>query len=669
MITTDGIIPQNAKDNSVDPVVCTIGEGCKDVEMVGSWDSNSHPVLYYNQPFDFPQTVTRLILERSTDLQNWDLIGDTDNATLPTPNTSIPLIYSFADTDITLFPGQVYYYRMTGIAFAGNFSYNVVSINLANDIQSPRVQILSPYDGATVSGSIPVLVNAEDDINMARVDIYVSDRGVNNLVGSIALFGTNTSGSLTVDTTPYTNGAHAIAAIPYDAAGNRGMYALISVNILNGSTDAGIVIFAKDVGKSVLVPFQGPVCKIVGVKFDSAGNMVMVGNFMGTINFLGVQKTSVDPGAFDIVVMQVSPAGALNWIFTYGSQYDDLVGGVALDSADNIYITGQHLGTINFGGSDIVSGGGTTLPDIFLAKFGSNGHHLWSKGFGGIGGNAGNNLCLDSSDNIYVVGKVNFTADFGGGPRTNHGDNGFVAKYLGSDGSWVWDRIFVGNANYSAGVVSNASSVFVVGYIISGNLDLGGGTITGSGYQCGFVGSYSKADGSFNWGHLHSGDQSNIVALCCAVDGIGNLYVGGTYSKQFSIDSITFSETGIYCYVVKLNPATGVAVAGVVVLSGTSIDPVTGIPFGILVDTTGMIVVGGVFHGNAFIAKYTPGMLMQWYYTYSPSTIRGNLGQAVAVNGTRQIAFVGFFTGSITIGSTTLDSSGFTDGFLAKYNP
>jgi hypothetical protein len=53
--------------------------------------------------------------------------------------------------------------------------------------------------------------------------------------------------------------------------------------------------------------------------------------------------------------------------------------GVEVDATDAIFIASAFTGTLDFGGSAPVSKG---RYSVGLAKFDSNGHHLWSHSFG-----------------------------------------------------------------------------------------------------------------------------------------------------------------------------------------------------------------------------------------------------------------------------------------------
>jgi len=69
--------------------------------------------------------------------------------------------------------------------------------------------------------------------------------------------------------------------------------------------------------------------------------------------------------------------------------------------------------------------------NIFLAKFDSNGNHLWSKSFGGSYNDYGYSVSVDSSGNIYGTGYFSgYNIDFGGCPLSSVGSYDiYLIKY------------------------------------------------------------------------------------------------------------------------------------------------------------------------------------------------------------------------------------------------
>src|SRR5207249_1056760 len=155
------------------------------------------------------------------------------------------------------------------------------------------------------------------------------------------------------------------------------------------------------------------------VAFDSSGNVLVAGNYAGTVDFGGGPTFNGQPAIF---VVKYSPAGSYVWSRVFGitNPYNPYASntsanGVSVDSAGNVLVTGGFADTVNLGGGPLVCTGNT---DVFIAKFsGANGAHLWSRRVGSSPGwnNAGKGVAVDSGGNVAVTGTFGGTADFGTG--------------------------------------------------------------------------------------------------------------------------------------------------------------------------------------------------------------------------------------------------------------
>jgi hypothetical protein len=574
--------------------------------------------------------------------------------------------------------------------------YNIVSLSNCVDRAAPSVQITVPPDGSGQSGAFPVIINAVDDCSLDHIDLYVQDRGKFLLISSQKVYGTGGSIGYTLDTTqrplmnvnparPPLNGQHPLAAYAFDAVGNRSDYSLVTFFLRNTVTDPGNALFAIDAGHSNLNSF----CQITSVKTDSAGRINVVGIFQGTTNFLGQSISSVGGVTdYDLFVAQISTSGTLNWLNHYGNALENRLAAVTVDSTDNVIVIGQSNGDINLGGSTLINPS-TLGTSIIVAKYNSAGAHQWSIMHGGVlGGNNGNAVCVDSSNDVYIGGQFHFQADFGGGTRQgNGGESGFVAKYSGADGSYIWDHINLGNSfNSVSAVTTQGTQLFAVGYSF-GDIDVGGGNMPALTEQ-GFAASYNKASGAFNWGRPHAGTGSNVQALGCVMDTTGHLLVTGSYTSGFSIDSISYTQSGISGsgagYVVRLDTVAGLAIAGFQIGGTSSIGGVaSGGP--IAVDSAGNIIVGGIATGEVdfgdgqvtggtgsmWVAKYTPGMLVTWYDRLGGTPNGSAIVKSMAVDGSRNIVLVGGVSGSFSLQGNTVTSVSQqnSDGFVIRYSP
>ena len=135
--------------------------------------------------------------------------------------------------------------------------------------------------------------------------------------------------------------------------------------------------------------------------------------------------------------------------------------GVAVDSSDNIYVTGYTKG-----GLDNNSNSGSS--DIFLVKYNSSGSKQWTQQLGTSSSESGYGVIADSSNNIYVTGYTVGDLD----NNTNSGSKDlFIVKY-NSSGSKQWTQQLGSSLeDYGLGVAVDSSDNFNVTGYTSGDLD------------------------------------------------------------------------------------------------------------------------------------------------------------------------------------------------------
>jgi len=89
-------------------------------------------------------------------------------------------------------------------------------------------------------------------------------------------------------------------------------------------------------------------------------------------------------------------SGVQQWNRTWGGIDEDGGSLTAVDSSDNVYISGW---TVSFGAGD--SAGDS---DMVLVKYDSSGVQQWNRTWGGI--DPGWGVAVDSSDNVYLAGDT-----------------------------------------------------------------------------------------------------------------------------------------------------------------------------------------------------------------------------------------------------------------------
>ncbi|MFX0205286.1 MAG: SBBP repeat-containing protein [Candidatus Hodarchaeota archaeon] len=305
----------------------------------------------------------------------------------------------------------------------------------------------------------------------------------------------------------------------------------------NGALDALVAKFSPH-GTMLWSTYLGGVEQDSGrdIKTDSQNNIIVVGSTYSTdFPAFGAFDLTFNGGGRDAFVTKYTPNGSMEWSSFLGGNSHDLAYAVAIDSADNIYISGCTLST-NFpvsGGNDTTANGDY---DVFLVKMDPNGSLLWSTFLGGTLEDRGDSLLVNSLDQVYVTGETsssNFPAFNSNDTTYNGGVDGFIAKF-DSTGSFLWST-FIGGAADDVGRSLDLDSnedIFLTGQTYSDNLP--NPILAYSGDSDGFI---LKIDpnGVFSWNSYFGGTLYDIgVNLIVTLD--NQLAVTGwTYSSDFPI--------------------------------------------------------------------------------------------------------------------------------------
>ncbi|HLX96984.1 MAG TPA: SBBP repeat-containing protein, partial [Verrucomicrobiae bacterium] len=355
---------------------------------------------------------------------------------------------------------------------------------------------------------------------------------------------------------------------------------------------------------------------------DNAGN-AFVGGYTDSANF------PVTPGAFstnisgipdrfvhlypvDGFVTELNPGGSNLVYSTYlGGGQADGVYGIAVDSADNAYVTGFTCST-NFPTTNALPFqlAGTTNSllnhlacpysyyfnnNAFVTEIASSGTALkFSSYLGGTNYDWGNSIAVDSSNYIYVTGfsaSTNF-------PTTNALQQQFV--YVTPTNAVSTNQIFTTN--------------FSNGYLLNGSSNLT------SAYDA-FV--TKLAPGGTGWVYsTFLGGTNNDIANHIAADGAGNAYVTGwTVSTNFpnTVTNVAGLYNGLANNTALASPlitnafltqitwsGSNAAIGYSAVFGGTNFGGDVG--YGVTVDPSGNVFVVGASTSTNFPAINTPGL-------------------------------------------------------------
>jgi hypothetical protein len=277
------------------------------------------------------------------------------------------------------------------------------------------------------------------------------------------------------------------------------------------------------------------------IAVDGSGNVYVTGRSFSSWGN-PVHAFSANPYQSNIVTMKLTNSGTLAWHTFHGSADGDFGFGIAVDTSNNVYVTGMSSNTW---GTPVHTYSGDF--DIVVLKLNSSGVLVWNTFHGSASTEYGFGIAVDASNNVYVTGDSNATW---GDPINAYNDGtDIVVMKLNSSGALVWHS-FYGSAYYDSGygiTVDGSGNIYITGvsdatwgspvHACSGDSDI--------------VAMKLNSSGALVWNTFH-GSSSIDYGNSIAVDGSGNVYVTGvsdaTWGSPMNVHNGAFDIV-----VVKLN--------------------------------------------------------------------------------------------------------------------
>lgn len=278
---------------------------------------------------------------------------------------------------------------------------------------------------------------------------------------------------------------------------------------LDGGAESAAGFANSDVFISVLTPARVPVWsrRFGGMNWDEAhavavdqlGRIVVVGVADQAVDLNsdgdstdGIAETGAGYGLGDGIVAVFDTDGTFLWAKRLGGTQQDRALGVAIDSANNIVVTGNVIGNADLNGDGDSSDGGAESSvygdyDVFISVFNSSGVHQWAKRLGGVWQDYGNAITTDSNRRIIVAGSISGAGDLNGDgdfldglPESGAGYGGgrdpFVSVF-DSSGTHLWAKRFGGTSASDEAIYAvtcDHMNNIIVGGQVFGDADLNG---------------------------------------------------------------------------------------------------------------------------------------------------------------------------------------------------
>ena len=244
-------------------------------------------------------------------------------------------------------------------------------------------------------------------------------------------------------------------------------------------------------------------------------------------------------GFQDIFVTKFAADGSYGWTRTMGGSSFEYPADMAIDDAGNIYVVGDFMGTVDFDPSaatDERSSQGDY--DVFVTKLGADGSYGWTRALGGTLSDVGYGVDVTSDGHVYFTGHFQGTVDFNplGAPsvHTSNGVHDVFITQVQTDGTYGWTRTMGGSlSDHAYGIAAGPdSSAYVVGqFRDTVDLDPTGGTQEhiSNGESDIFV-TRLFSDGSFGQAWSVGGTGTDY-ALDAGTDSSGILYLTGWFES------------------------------------------------------------------------------------------------------------------------------------------
>jgi hypothetical protein len=290
-----------------------------------------------------------------------------------------------------------------------------------------------------------------------------------------------------------------------------------------------------------------PLDQFGDISVSSDGQTIaVVGNVAGNapVN-LGGGDLVPAPGLSDIVLAVYDGVAQHRWSkVLVGPKSSQIPHGISLTPTVDIVIAGEYETT------DFDAGGGP-LPiygqrDVFIARYaGTNGAHMWSRGFGSPTNIDQINALTTDSDSVYIGGNFDADADFGGAHLFPvGGSDALLARYDLATGAHVWSRGFGGPLADSVMGIAVVGTNLVYDAIFNGTAVIGPTTLTSAGSLDLALGTADLATGALGPATRTGGTSSDRASAFAASP--PDFWIAG---DTISTDFVLFGE--------PLTPAAG----------------------------------------------------------------------------------------------------------------
>lgn len=248
-------------------------------------------------------------------------------------------------------------------------------------------------------------------------------------------------------------------------------------------------------------------------------------------------------------VMAFNMLSAQDWVKDFGHREGDaIISGIVTDSKDHVWIAGTFSSEelVLEEGHVLTSQG---MEDVFIVKYDPQGEIVRAQSFGGIKMDRVVDIALDSRDNLYITGDFSSSTLHIGGTAINSTwpKNIYVASFDDSgDFRWLSKSGGLSDYSWSGGTSVHCHGnerVYFTGYTNSQNLSFGNIKLSANlTNRKGFYGSLDTEGNYLSAFFLGEDGEDQYELYDITTDPEGKLYLVGKHTVHREPDPITFKE-------------------------------------------------------------------------------------------------------------------------------
>ncbi len=265
-----------------------------------------------------------------------------------------------------------------------------------------------------------------------------------------------------------------------------------------------------------------------GIATDSHGNAYWAGSISGTADF---GCSTVSPPQIAGVLAKYDSTGACQWATGITVNFNEAWAyGIAIDAQDHIYVTGSYDGNATFNNGVTLNSLGS--DDIFLARYDTEGNCIWARRAGASGANdEARAVAVNDSGDVFITGFSGgntITFDTISIPNPSNYRQIVIACY-DSTGAVQWAKASTGNTQArSSRAISIANDrLYITGQVGTAATTFDGVLISADPIGTAIYVLACDLDGNALWANAFgSGDHEG---LGIAADTLGNLFVSGRF--------------------------------------------------------------------------------------------------------------------------------------------